>query len=78
MTTIKKTTWNTYRTTGYTHDVANDPASAGGVHHYQIRWTKNGWQKRICQANGKHRAYGPVTPCTDETGEALFATAQEF
>jgi hypothetical protein len=77
-TTISKTTWNTYRTTGYTHDVANDQASAGGVHHHQIRRTKKGWQKRICQSNGSHRAYGPVTTVDDATGEAMFATAQEF
>lgn len=75
--TIRKTTWNTYRTTGYTYDVANDQASAGGVHHHQVRKTKAGWQYRICQSNGCHRSYGQVESIGEADGEARFATAQQ-
>ena len=73
----RKTTWTTYATTGYTHDVANDQASAGGVHHPQVRQTKAGWQARICQSNGRHQSYGPVTPISDEDGAAHFASAEQ-
>jgi len=74
---MKATTWNTYRTTGYTHDVAQDQRSAGGVHHHQVRRTKSGWQKRIVQSNGNHSATGEVTPMSDADGEAAYATAQK-
>ncbi len=72
---MRKSTWTTYATSGYTHDVANDQGSQGGVHHHQVRKTKYGWQYRICQANGRHSAFGPVTPISEEDGEARFATA---
>lgn len=78
MTSISKSKWTTYATSGYTHDVANDQASAGGIHFHQIRKTKAGWQYRICQSNGRRRAYGPVSPISDEDGEACFATAQQI
>lgn len=68
-------TWKTYKTTGYTHDVAGDQRSAGGVHHHQVRETAAGWQKRIAQSNGTHTAYGPVTPMRPEDGAAAWATA---
>ena len=74
---IRKSTWTTYATTGYTHDVANDQASAGGVHHHQVRKTKYGWQERICQSNGRHESYGEVSPISDEEGEAHYATAEQ-
>lgn len=70
---MKKTTWNTYFTTGYCHDVAQDQRSAGGVHHHQIRRTKNGWQHRTEQSNGRHRAFGPVSAVA---GAAAFETAR--
>jgi hypothetical protein len=76
-TTIRKTAWNTYRTTGYTNDVANDQASAGGVHHHQVRKGAKGWQVRVCQSNGRHVSYGPVSPISDAEGEARFATAEK-
>lgn len=72
---MKATNWNTYATRGYTHDVANDRASAGGVHHHQVRRTKAGWQKRVCQSNGSHQAYSHVESVSDEDGEAYFAAA---
>lgn len=75
---MKNTNWNTYRTTGYTHDVAQDQRSAGGVHHHQIRKTKSGWQKRIEQSNGRWTAAGPATPVDDAEGEALFETARTY
>lgn len=74
---MKKTTWNTYALTGYMMDVANDQASAGGVHLHQIRKTKAGWQRRVCQSNGRHEAYGPVSSISDADGEAHYATAQQ-
>ena len=73
---MKKTTWTTYRTTGYTHDVAQDQRSAGGVHHHQVRKTAAGWQKRIEQTNGRFHSYGEVSAISDGEGEAAFATAK--
>lgn len=73
---MKKTTWNTYSTRGFSHDIANDRASSGGVVHHQVRRTRNGfWQRRACQSNGRHEAYGPVEAISDAEGEALYATA---
>ncbi len=74
---MKKSTWNTYATSGYTYDVANDQASAGGVHLHQVRRNRSGWQTRICQSNGRHQSYGPVESIDDAEGEAHFATAQQ-
>lgn len=73
---MKKTTWNTYRTLGYTYDVAQDQRSAGGVHHHQIRKTPGGWQHRIKQTNGRFVSYGAVTHINNEEGEAAYATAK--
>ena len=70
-----KRTWQTYATTGYTHDVAQDQRSAGGVHLHQVRHTRDGWQTRICQSNGGHVAYGPVEAVDDATGAANYARA---
>jgi hypothetical protein len=75
---MKSTEWNTYRTTGYTHDVTGDsPRSTGGVHLHQVRKAKSGWQKRIMQSNGNHSASGPVTAISAAEGEAYFATAMK-
>jgi hypothetical protein len=74
---IRKSIWTTYATTGYAYDVANDQASAGGVHHRQVRKTKSGWQERICQSNGHHVAYGPVESISHEEGEAHWATVEQ-
>lgn len=75
---MRKTTWNTYATTCYMYDVANDQASAGDLHLHQIRWHRqHGWQTRICQSNGRHSAYGAVSPAEDAEGAAMFATAQQ-
>jgi hypothetical protein len=72
---MRKTTWNTYYTTGYMYDVANDQKSAGGCHHHQVRKTATGWQKRILQSNGVYRAAGPVSAISPDEGEALYTTA---
>jgi len=64
--------WNTYYVGGYTHDVANDQSSAGGVHLHQVRKTSKGWQKRICQSNGKHQAYGIIEKISDSEGLEKF------
>jgi hypothetical protein len=69
------TTWNTYHTSGYTHDVANDQASAGGVHLHQVRRVLSGWQRRILQSNGRHQACGDIASISKEDGEAKYATA---
>jgi len=74
---IRKSSWNTHRTAGYTYDVANDQASAGGVHHHQVRLLKAGWQQRIRQSNGRHESYGKVSAISASDGEARFATAQQ-
>jgi hypothetical protein len=73
---MKNTTWNTYKTTGYTHDVAQDQRSAGGVHHYQVRKTKDGWQKRIRQSNGRYESFGEVSEMTNAEGAAAYETAK--
>lgn len=75
---MKKTTWNTYYFGGYTYDVANDQASAGGCHYYQIRQTKHGWQHRIRQANGRAQSFGPITVIDDAEGEAKFEQAKKY
>ena len=75
---MDKRKWNTYRTVGYSYDVANDGASQGGVHDHQVRWTQSGWQHRVLQVNGWHSAAGPVTPIeSDADGAARFATAEQ-
>jgi hypothetical protein len=72
---MKMTAWNTYYTGGYTHDVANDQASAGGVHLHQVRRTLAGWQRRIVQSNGRHQAYGAVESISKEDGADKYASA---
>jgi len=56
----------TYRTTGYTHDVANDQSSAGGVHLHCVQHTADGYEYVICQSNGNRQAYGEYEPVTEE------------
>ena len=34
--------WNTYAIYGYTHDVAQDPRSQGGVHIHEVRRARSG------------------------------------
>ena len=69
---LRKTSWNTYRRTAYTCDIANDQRSAGGVHLHQVRQTRSGyWQKRIYQTNGNCGASGPVSGITKEDGESF-------
>lgn len=75
---MKQQTWNTYLTTGYTYDVAQCQRSAGGVHQHQIRRTASGWQKRICQSNGRYKAFGPVSSLSDADGEAAYETAKYY
>lgn len=74
---MKRTTWTTYATRGYTFDAAQDQRSAGGVHLHQVRKTKAGWQNRILQSNGRFEAAGPVSEISDADGEAAFATANQ-
>lgn len=75
---IDENKWNTYRCTGYTHDVADDQRSAGGVHLHQVRRGPRGWQTRICQSNGGHFAYGPVTNIDQDEGSRLFEMAKNY
>jgi len=74
---MRKQIWNTYRTTSYTYDAANDQRSAGGVHHHQVRKTATGWQERILQSNGVHQSAGEVFAISPEDGEAKFEMANE-
>lgn len=69
---LNKIKWNSYYVGGYTHDVANDQSSAGGVHLHQIRKTVKGWQRRICQSNGKHQAYSTIENISDAEGLEKF------
>jgi hypothetical protein len=73
---LKNTTWNTYRITGYTYDVANDQRSAGGVHLHQVRKTRSGWQKRILQSNGRFSASSEVKEVSNQEGQTAFETAK--
>jgi hypothetical protein len=73
--TLRKTTWNTYRTTGYTHDVGQDPRSQGGVHHHQIRHTKHGWETRILQSNGRFSCASEPQSCDGVLGQQHFEHA---
>lgn len=75
---IRKSTWNTFRTSCYTHDVANHPASTGGIHDHQIRRVGGRWQVRIRQANGSHVTHGPASFVPDAVGEARWAEAQSL
>lgn len=69
--------WTTYRISGYTHDVAQDQRSAGGVHLHQVRRTRAGYQTRVLQSNGRYRAAGPVSAVSDAEGAALVATSKQ-
>lgn len=75
--TIRKSIWNTYAITGYTHQVGTDAAATGGVHRHEVRKTKAGWQKRVVDSNGRFQSAGPVTPVTEADGEAMFAQAEK-
>ena len=74
---MKRTIWTTWAIRAYTHDVANDQRSAGGVHLHQVRRVKTGWQARILQSNGKYRCAGEVSLLDDAEGEARYATANK-
>jgi len=74
---MRKDTWTTYATYGYTRDVANDQRSAGGVHLHQVRRTRSGqWQRRTLQSNGRHEAAGSVEPIDAAAGEAAYEAAR--
>lgn len=68
----RKSTWNDYFIGGYTYDVANDQRSAGGVHIHQVRKTKDGWEKRIVQSNGRFRSIGKTEKLNEEDGLCKF------
>ena len=76
--TIRQTEWNTYSMRGYTHDVANDQRSAGGVHFLQVRRGPAGWQKRVLQSNGTATAAGPIEVLDTPQGEAYFEQAKAY
>lgn len=60
------TTYKTYRTTGYTHQVGDDARATGGVHHYQIRRGERGYLVRIAETNGRFVSHGPAVEATAE------------
>lgn len=78
MSKLRKSTWNTYITSCYTHDVANDQRSAGGTHNHQVRKASGGWQRRIRQSNGAHEAFSQPESISDEEGERLFRMALTY
>lgn len=67
------TSFRTVQTRAFTHDVTNDQASAGGVHHVQIRRTPYGWEKRIKQSNGRFFSYSHIQGLTDSEARALIS-----
>lgn len=79
MASLSRSTWNTYRETGAAYDVTQDGhPSAGNVWQHQIRRARfGGWQKRIKQVGNFCHAFGPVSPISEEEGEAAFATAAQ-
>ena len=78
---LSKRNWNTYHVNGYTHDVANDQSSAGGIHLHQVRCIKFVgcvvWQKRILQSNGNHFAYGPHEKISEAEGQERYKFVQK-
>lgn len=79
---IRRSTWNTYAITGYSHQVGTDARATGGVHSYQVRRVTRGgrhfWQKRVCDSNGRLESAGPVAAISEAEGEALFARAEAY
>lgn len=75
MTTLRKSTWNTYRITGYTHQVGDDARATGGVHLHQIRRAKSAWHRRTVDSNGRYRSAGPAVVVSDADGEAMYKQA---
>ena len=75
---LSKRNWNTYHVNGYTHDVANDQSSAGGIHLHQVRCIKNVWEKRICQSNGNHQSYGPHERVSESEGQEWYRFVQHI
>ena len=74
---MRKSNWNTYLVTCYTHQVGMDPRATGGVHLHQVRCHRyGGWQVRIVDANGRWESPGDVTAIDDATGEAHYAVAR--
>jgi hypothetical protein len=73
---MKRNTWNTYKITGYTHQVGTDPRATGGVHLHQVRKATSSWQVRIVDSTGKFKSPGPVSPIGSDAGEALFQAAR--
>ena len=68
-------TYQTYRTVGYTHQIAgSSQASTGGVHHHQARRSASGAiLTRIVQSNGRHKDVTPGIPATAEQIEMIEA-----
>ena len=75
---MRKDRWNTYSLSGFSYDVANDQASAGGVHIRQIKRGCEGWMHRVLQINGNHRASGPAEPIDAAHGEACYECAKTY
>jgi len=76
MTTIRKSVWNTYSITGYTHQVGDDARATGGVHLHQVRRGKKGWVRRTVDSNGRFTSAGRVESIDDAEGERMFAMAE--
>lgn len=67
------TAWKTYRTTGYTTQVGDDPRATGGVHLIQIRKTGGKYYRRIVESNGRFQSATKAVPALPEEIEAAEA-----
>ena len=73
---MKKSNWNTYKITGFTHQVGTDPRATGGVHLHQVRKHKTGWQRRTVDSNGRYTSAGMVETLSPAEGNAKFASVK--
>lgn len=77
MTVTITSKWQTYRTTGYTHQVGDDPRATGGVHLHQVRNGENGPLYRIVESNGKYTSATKATPASEAQVAAAKASNAE-
>ena len=74
---MKKTTWNTYRISGYTYQVGDDPRACGGVHRHEVRCTRaRVWQVRVVDSNGRYSSPGDAMEVSEAEGLEFWVKAQ--
>jgi hypothetical protein len=74
---LRKDMWNTYETSGYTHQHGTDPRATGGVHCHQIKRYSYGWYCRVIDVNFCFESAGPSEHISNEEGEKLFVLAKK-